>query len=99
MSRKPQTRFDFQVSRRVDGDGTFPGAVRKALTQFQSQVIDNMKKGSGTVLTAVATPEPGAYFAVVLAGPFSSLEALKDALDATIEQQPLVAEMIRLGLV
>lgn len=92
---KPQ--FAFQVAKQLTGGGDFPSAVKSALEQFQVQAVHNMNRGSGTVLTAVTTPEPGAYFVVVLAGPFESIQALKSGLDAALEQ-PLVEQMKRIGI-
>ena len=91
------SKFQFQVSKSVHGDGGLPGAVAETLNQFQPQCVLNLKRGEATLLTTVTAPEDGVYFGIVLAGPFDSLESLKAALD-TIAQQPLIEQMKKLGI-
>ncbi len=90
-------KFQFQVSKTFDGDGGFSGAVAKALEEFKAHTSRNIKRGSGTVLLTVATPEAGAYFAVVLAGPFQDLNALKAAMEEVAKAQG-IDETERLGI-
>jgi len=90
-------KFKFQASKSVHAPGGLPGAVEKSLEQFQAQCAKNMKRGEATFQTVVTSPEEGAYFGIVLAGPFSTLQALKSALDS-FANQPLVEQMRQIGL-
>jgi hypothetical protein len=90
-------KFQFQASKSVHAPGGLPGAVEKSLEQFQSQCAVNLKRGEATFQTVVTSPEEEVYFAIVLAGPFKSLELLKAALD-TFASQPLVEQMRQLGI-
>jgi hypothetical protein len=97
MSDKRKSQFQFQVAKSVKSDGSLSGAVEKTLKAFQQQTLHNLRRGSGTVLTTIATPEPGTYFVVLMAGPFSTIEAAKNALIESAKQ-PLAERMRQLGI-
>jgi len=90
----------FQISKRVDGDGGFHGAVRKALEQFTRESAHNLRRGQATVVATVAIPEEGAYFGIILIGPLGSLENLRDALAQTVSDGDggMIAQLKRVGL-
>jgi hypothetical protein len=72
--------------------------VAKALEQFKIQVPHNMRRGNATVLAVVTVPEDGAYFAVVMAGPFQTLDRLQEGLAQAVSKEQLVDQMKRVGL-
>jgi hypothetical protein len=91
-------KFQFQASKKIQGEDGFPGAVKAALGNFTAQVPNNLRRGDATVTAVVATPMSGAYFGIVLAGPFSSLEALQAALAQVTSKEELIAQMKRLDI-
>jgi hypothetical protein len=90
-------RFQFQnarVSRTPRGG--LPEAVKATMKEFQKVAAENLRRGEGSIVTSVTEPKEGAYFAVVLAGPFENVDTLQSALRDAVEQMP--SHLQRIGL-
>ena len=97
MGEERKAKFQFQSSRRADGADDFPSAVAITLKRFQDQSEHNVRRQQGTAIFSVTNPEDNAYFAIVMAGPFTSLEAMTTVVVDMI-QKDAMAQMKRLGI-
>jgi hypothetical protein len=90
------TKFQFQNAKEFrSGGNDLPSAVEATLKEFQKVAADNLRRGEGSIVTSVVSPKEGAYFAIVLAGPFDNLGTLQDSLKDSAEQMPI--HLDRLG--
>src|SRR2546430_2661656 len=92
-----KSELQFQASQRKAHGPGFPAAVQQSLEIFQAKSRDNMRRGLATVHATVATPEEGAYFVIVFAGPFENLETLQAAL-AGLSKPAVADELLKIGL-
>lgn len=97
MPSKNKPQLQFAAAKAFTGQRGFPAAVESSLKQFQADTVHRAQRGQATVIATVAVPEDGVYFAIVLAGPFQSLEALQEAL-AQVANGYLSENLKRIGM-
>lgn len=92
------SQFHFQSAKRSETDRKgLPSAVNATLKQFQLVAAANMKHGEGSVVVSVTEPSDGVYFVVVMAGPFPSLDLLRQALTKALDEET-IKHLRRLGI-